>query len=83
MSLRDLDHVPTVDYMRVLGERDALALAGRAWLEFDGEVEPPDPEASYADFLAYEKQKIVLTERLAGLVQDALGEGTSHRSQAK
>jgi hypothetical protein len=42
--------------------RDAVA----AWLKFDNEVEPPDPEdAGYGALLRYEEAKLAITERVA------------------
>jgi hypothetical protein len=56
-------------WMRAAAEAEQLREAARAWLKFDNEVEPPGPDAPYADHLAYEQAKAEATEALAAAIE--------------
>lgn len=42
-----------------------LQAAVREWLRFDNEVEPPPADAGYEVMVAYETEKMAITERVA------------------
>jgi hypothetical protein len=72
-ALADADPRPDSTIVFKLGHRcevlraqhDKLVEAARAWLKFDNEVEPPGDDHTYEQILAYEKQKLAVTEAVA------------------